>query len=200
MKLHEITNIQPQSFYTNQEDIEHWLYEQNIANFTINEDGTVDVAGDVILKSYKGSTLPVQFGIVHDGFSIQDSNLTSFVGAPRSVGKWFNGVNTKVSSIAGMPSYIGQGLGIWNTRIHSLSGIHKVVRVCKGHFSCNKNVTHILGLLLVKGIIEVNIDSGELGERNGPIDNIINKYLGTENVIMAQDELLDAGFIEQAKI
>jgi hypothetical protein len=49
-------------------------------------------------------------------------------------------------------------------------------------------------VLLIDGITGFNIDS------DGPIDKILNKYKGTGDILSAQDELIDAGFIEQARL
>jgi hypothetical protein len=46
---------------------------------------------------------------------------------------------------------------------------------------------------LIDGITSFNIDDGS-------IDAIFNKYRGTGDIISAQDELIDAGFIEQARL
>jgi hypothetical protein len=51
-----------------------------------------------------------------------------------------------------------------------------------------------LGLLLIDGICKFDIDT------RGPIDAIFNKYVGTGDILSAQDELIDAGFIEQARL
>jgi hypothetical protein len=58
----------------------------------------------------------------------------------------------------------------------------------------NANVTHILGLGLIKGIVRYQIDN------DGPIDAIFNKYVGTGDILSIQDELIDAGFIDQARL
>ena len=77
------------------------------------------------------------------------------------------------------------------TNINSLHNIHKHIKFIKNQFICNDNVTHILGLFFIKGLKSVNI--------NDEINKIINKYLPLGDLHMCQEELLDAGFIEQAK-
>jgi hypothetical protein len=57
---------------------------------------------------------------------------------------------------------------------------------------CDEKVTHILGLLLIEGITHITI--------SGPIDRIMNKYLGTGDILSAQDELIDAGLTDQARL
>lgn len=52
--------------------IEKWLNEYHIRNYTINDDLTIDVKGDVFLSSYKEEQLPeyIQFGYVTGYFNI----------------------------------------------------------------------------------------------------------------------------------
>jgi hypothetical protein len=78
--------------------------------------------------------------------------------------------------------------------IPSLTGIHKEFDFIYGHFTGPHNATtHILGLLLIQGILSIKID-------DGPIDKIMNKYVGTGDILSAQDELIDAGFTDQARL
>jgi hypothetical protein len=76
----------------------------------------------------------------------------------------------------------------------TLSGIDKMLPHINGSITCEVPVTHALGLLLIKGVTHINIDN------NGPIDRIMNKYLGTGDILSAQDELIDAGFIDHARL
>lgn len=74
--------------------IEHELLEYGISNYTINEDGTVDVNGDVNLGYYKLKILrfpkldkiPFKFGKVSGSFTIRDNKITSLEGSPTSIG------------------------------------------------------------------------------------------------------------------
>jgi hypothetical protein len=75
-----------------------------------------------------------------------------------------------------------------------LSGIHKILPRVNGTIKCTAPVSHSLGLLLIEGVTHINIDSG------GKIDTIMNKYLGTQDIISAQDELLDAGYRDHARL
>jgi hypothetical protein len=68
------------------DDIDSICSEYKITNYTINEDGTIDVNGDVNL-SYKGLTeLPLEFRNVTGNFSCHSNLLTSLEGCPKSVG------------------------------------------------------------------------------------------------------------------
>ena len=58
----------------------------SITNWTLNEDGTVDVDGSVSLSHRRLSKLPLNFGKVSRGFYCAGNNLTSLEGAPKEIG------------------------------------------------------------------------------------------------------------------
>ena len=63
-----------------------WLDKYDIENYTINDDLTVDVAGNVYLGNSGLATIPIQFGKVGGTFSCYNNQLKSLVGCPREVG------------------------------------------------------------------------------------------------------------------
>jgi hypothetical protein len=166
VKLHEIAKRQDPHA-----KIKKWLDQQEIKNYTIRPDGIVDVEGNVNLRGRNLTTLPVQFGKVTGYFNCKHTTLTS----------WY-----------GVPQYIGNDFMIWDTHIISLSGVDKIIKHIDGRFVCNEASTHILGLLLIKGITNIDI--------NPSVDKIMNKYIGTGDILSAQDELIDAGFTDQARL
>ena len=155
------------------QQIEKWLISMKIAHCTIRKNGVVDVAGDVYLRNFEGTSLPIQFGTVAGRFNYFNSYITSFEGTPQYVGGEFN---------------------CFNSKIPSFHNIHKQISHIGGGFYCTGSETHLLGLLMIDGITNFDIDN------NGPIDKIFNKYIGTGDILSAQDELIDAGFIEQARL
>lgn len=71
-----------------QPQIKEWLDKNGIVNYTINNDLTIDVKGDVYLYRYPETELPeyIQFKNVSGDFIIEYSNLTSLKGCPKEVG------------------------------------------------------------------------------------------------------------------
>jgi hypothetical protein len=169
----------------------------SVNNFTIDPNtNVVNVDGDVFLSGKQLSVIPFQFGYVSDNFSVSNcSQLKSLRGSPHTVGGDFQFNSTPVSSLEGIPEIIGGILVMDNTpKLRSLSGIDKHIKEIRGQLWCSSTVTHILGLILINGLKAVDIDS------RGPIDRIMNKYLGTGDIISAQDELIDAGLKDQARL
>ena len=72
--------------------IEKWLKEYNIQNYTINDDFTIDVNGNVGLSKNHLSEFPeyIQFNIVKGDFDCRRGDLTSLKGCPREVGRHFD--------------------------------------------------------------------------------------------------------------
>jgi len=68
----------------NKQEIENWLNEMGVRNFTINDDLTVDVNGNVDI-SYKYLTeIPVQFNKIKGVFDCGgNKNLKSLKGCPQ---------------------------------------------------------------------------------------------------------------------
>jgi hypothetical protein len=204
MKLREVAELSQQErsqFKINHKNVEAWLVRMGVQNFTIDpHTNVVDVNGDVNCRS--GATgggvgplsiIPIQFGIVTGGFDCSGQALTSLAGCPHTVGYSFScSANRALTSLHGAPSTIGGNLYCHATKIISLHGIEKIVKKAGGKLSCNAEVTHILGLLLVDGFTEFDIKP--------EVNRIMNKYIGTGDIIAAQDELIDAGFIEQARL
>jgi hypothetical protein len=177
-------------------EIEAWLIKYNIINYAIRLDGVVDVDAGVDLSTHFGSgdTLPIHFGHVETNFWCSYTNLISLHGAPYSVGGDFNCARSKITSLQYAPQSVGGTFNCFDAKITSLHGIHEQINHIGGSFLCSDYVTHLLGLLLIDGILHFNIDD------RGPIDDIFNKYVGTGDILSAQDELIDAGFIEQARL
>lgn len=179
----------------NQQEIEKWLDKYNIKNYTIQPDGVVDVNGDIDLNGFTEESILVQFGTVTGSFDLgQATAITSFKGAPRIVGEHCYCDTSTMSSLEGIPKSIGGDVSFFKTNIKSLSGIDKLVNQIDGMVYLDENTSHILGLLRIKGIKSIDVDFG------GKLDEIMNRHIKTGDLITAQDELIDAGFIEQAKL
>jgi hypothetical protein len=80
-------NTEINHFFKNKIEIETWLNENNITNYTINNDLVVNVEGNVTITQLKNGLLPVQFGIVNGDFKASHLSLISLKGSPSYVHK-----------------------------------------------------------------------------------------------------------------
>ena len=138
-------------------------------------------------------------GIDYKGgdFSCASNELTSLEGAPSHVDGGFLCSNNKLTSLAGAPSHVGGSFYCSSNKLTSLKDVHKHITEIKGKFYAIKNPinSHVLGLLLIKGVTKVQLD-------NGQVEEILNKHLGRgrAGMLMAQEELIEAGLEEFAQL
>lgn len=220
MKVHELLENNTRRVLNNSKKIERWLkYAPGIKNYTIRDNGIVDVDGDVILTQIsltyttiaslfslkspiRDYFIPVQFGTVAGDFSVSDTALVSLVGSPKVCGISFFCTNTKIQSFEGAPEIIKGSLvanGCLN--VHSLHNIHKHVKEIGGHFLIPETVaTSILGLLKIRNLTSAPLFS-EMSEELMKAGAIVNRHLkGDRNIHACQEELLEAGLKEFARL
>ena len=72
-------------FNESKEYIKSICQKYGIKNYTINDDGSIDVNGDVILSRIGFTKIPVKFKNVRGYFDCQDNQLTTLENAPQSI-------------------------------------------------------------------------------------------------------------------
>ena len=92
-----------------------------IENYTVNDDGSIDVDGNVDLSWYKLTELPLRFNKVTGYFSCSSNNLTSLKGSPKWVGGYFSCSKNKLTSLEFSPDYVG---GYFSCRCEYLTDIY----------------------------------------------------------------------------
>lgn len=80
-----------------------------VKSYTINDDGTVDVDGDVYMsfRRFTSNVLPIKFGKVSRHFDCENSSLVSLNGCPNYVGGRFKCNGNRLTSLKGIPDYVG---------------------------------------------------------------------------------------------
>jgi len=140
MKLKQLCESQ---FPTSKEDVEEVLELYKIENYTINDDLTVDVDGDVVLVFKNLTMMPVKFGKVGDHFYCANNQLTSLVGSPKEVGGSFECYGNELTSLKGAPREVGGSFFSANNQLTSLKGSPREVG---GDFYCyNNQLTSLKG-------------------------------------------------------
>lgn len=118
-------------------------FPDGIESIKFNKDFTVDVDGDVDLRTMGLSEIPLQFGKVTGSFRCDHNNLTSLDGAPEYVGESFVCSNNKLINLDYCPKSVGSFFCDHNN-LTSLKGCPREVR---GRFDCSynniKNLTDI---------------------------------------------------------
>ncbi|HDR9764138.1 TPA: hypothetical protein ACK3Q6_002691 [Burkholderia cepacia] len=133
-KNEDVHHYGPQADFQSKAGVMYFLDELYVKNYTINDDLTVDVEGDVKLPDYGvkhmlsdnsysicPESLPIQFGIVKGDFHCGE--LKDLHGAPRHVTGNFVCEYTDVKSLEGMPEHVGKDITIRRTAITNLEGL-----------------------------------------------------------------------------
>jgi len=93
--------------FENFEDIHEICKKYRIKNYTINNDGSIDVYGDVMLKGYSLVEIPINFHHVSGYFDCEYNNLTTLKGSPKSVGGNFYCDWNYLTKLEGGPQSVG---------------------------------------------------------------------------------------------
>ena len=108
----------------------------NITNYTINDDGSIDVNGDVYLYDFDLNELPLTFNKVSGYFRCSNNYLTTLEGSPKWVGGYFICSNNQLTSLKGSPRWVGSWFSCFNNQLTSLEFSPDYVG---GNFNCNWN-------------------------------------------------------------
>lgn len=93
-------------------DIEQICRRYGIQNYTINEDGSIDVNQNVNFYNRKLTELPLNFNIVDGNFTCAVNFLTTLKGSPKKVTGYFNCNNNEgLKSLEHAPVEVGGGFG-----------------------------------------------------------------------------------------
>lgn len=157
-------------------EIESLCEKHGIKKYTINDDMSIDVDGDVVLTIYWWGALPLNFNIVNGNFICHNSNLTSLKGAPKEVmgnfdisrcsltslkygpvvvGGDFNCMWNKIMSLKSAPKVVG---GNYNCSYNNLKTLDGTPNEINGEFNCRRNLLTSLEGLPSKVKRKVNID------------------------------------------
>ena len=140
MKLFRYENFIKES----KEDIDSICKKFGIKNYTINEDSTIDVDGDVDLYNKRLTKFPLKFGKVSGNFSCSFNQLTSLSGAPLSVGGGFYCFNNQLKSLEGSPLSVGGNFYCSHNQLKSLDGISR--RISGGIYCYSNQLRDVKGV------------------------------------------------------
>ena len=108
----------------------------DIKNYIINDDGTIDVNGDVFLYGRGLTELPLTFNKVTGYFDCSWNKLTSLKGSPKWVGDYFECTGNQLTSLEFSPDYVGGDFYCRDNYLTDLVGSPKEV---DGRFYCHNN-------------------------------------------------------------
>ncbi|WP_029596553.1 hypothetical protein [Flavobacterium sp. ACAM 123] len=104
----------------NSQRIRQLCSQYDITNYSINQDGSIDVDGDVILSKMNIIMIPLNFNRVSGNFICSYNQLTSLKNAPRIVGESFGCRINLLTSLEHCPKIIGGSFNCGKNRLTSL--------------------------------------------------------------------------------
>lgn len=136
MKYIKPFNEQHRGYLIPYDEIQRICNDYNIRNYTINDDGSIDVDGPVSLSSCGLTKLPLRFRNVTGYFYCSYNQLTTLEGAPTSVGYNFDCSYNQLTSLEGSPEYVGANFFCNDNQLTNLEGAPKSVNA---YFNCSYN-------------------------------------------------------------
>ena len=203
-------------------------YDVNPDTYVINVDGDVVLEetfyhnrlpfkfGDITGEFSAGSTgitslhngpnsVGGNFSCSHNSPHGTNKGLTSAVGSPNVVGGTADYENNPITSIEGLPREVGKDLDLAGTKIKSLMGLNKITRKIGRALILGKTAENIndgiAGLIMIRGLKEVRIDSSIKNANAKAAFKILNEHLKSEDrsgpdLVLA---LQDVGLSQYAK-
>ena len=104
-------------------EIEEICNFYGIKNYTINDDGSIDVDGVVNLIGKGLYELPLTFNRVGGDFNCSNNHLTTLKGCPKYVGNFFSCSYNDLTSLEYSPKYVGGSFNCGGNKITDLYGI-----------------------------------------------------------------------------
>lgn len=204
----------------------HSMYTLHEKNISIEDDGTINVAGDMVMNElgFPHGRLPVKFGVVEGAFSVSNTKLVTLegsphtcniftcsrthiknlIGGPKHVGYYFCNELPFLESLEGIAEYIELELYIADTpNLTSLHNIHKMVKHCEIlHLGWKSIKSRAMGITFIGGLKNVSLLPPTWKEpSNNPALQIIRDCVNQKgDVHLCQEELFIQGFAEFAKL
>jgi len=136
IKHYKIFESNEPNFPTTKEGVIKVCEKYGIKNYTINNDLSIDVNGNVDLSSRNLEYLPLRFNYVSSYFSCYDNELKTLEGCPQKIGSFFScGIN-ELKTLKGSPQTVGRGFYCFKNELKTLEGCPQIVN---GDFDCSDN-------------------------------------------------------------
>ena len=106
IKPYEIFESASPNFPTTREEVIEVCERYRIKNYTINDDLSIDVDGDVNLSYGNLEYLPLKFNYVSGNFYCNNNALESLEGSPQTVGGGFQCSQNELKTLEGCPQTV----------------------------------------------------------------------------------------------
>jgi hypothetical protein len=136
IKPYKIFESNEPNFPTTKEGVIQVCEKYKIKNYTINDDLSIEVDGNVHLVEKELEYLPLKFNYVSGSFYCYKNELKSLKGCPQTVGTNFECSYNKLKTLEGCPQTVGGYFDCFGNELKSLEGCPQTVF---GYFNCGGN-------------------------------------------------------------
>jgi len=172
-KIFESTSL---NFPTTREEVIEVCKKYRIKNYTINDDLSIDVDGDVELDSRNLEYLPLKFNYVNGHFDCAYNRLETLEGCPQTVGGYFFCFENELKTLEGSPQTVGGDFGCSLNELITLEGSPQTVN---GNFLCFGN--ELKDLEYFPEVI------GNVYIKENPVDLLVHTFIETADSFMIED-------------
>jgi len=116
--------------------MERDLKKYRIFDYTINDDYSIDVNGNVSIQGLSLKEIPFKFNRVTGHFICFNNKLATLAGSPYYVGGMFNCNNNNLVNLIGAPDEVEDDFVCTNNKLISLEGCPKEIG---GSLNCQYN-------------------------------------------------------------
>ena len=136
IKSYKIFESAEPNFPTTREEVIEVCEKYKIEKYSINDDLSIDVDGDVYLDSQSLEHLPLKFNYVSGVFYCSYNKLKSLEGSPKTINGRFSCSNNELKTLKGSPQTVGGDFRCYSNELKSLEGSPRTIN---GRFSCSNN-------------------------------------------------------------
>ena len=122
--------------FSKRSEIDSICEKYGIKNYTINDDLTIDVDGNVDLFNNELKKLPLKFRNVSGDFYCRNNQLTTLEGSPQKVEGDFYCQYNQLTTLSGSPQKVWGIFYCYNNQLTTLEGSPKTVG---SYFYCDNN-------------------------------------------------------------
>ena len=95
-----------------------------INNYIINDDLSISVIGDVLLRDFNLENIPLNFNVIYGDFIISFNKLTSLKGCPKHIGGTFYCSHNKLTNLENSPFYIKHDFDLIGNPLQNIDGLN----------------------------------------------------------------------------
>lgn len=129
-----------------------------------------------------------------------NNHISAFGNCPEELNATLCVAGLPITSFEGIPKIIHGMLDISTLpKIKTYHNIHKYVHQIKGNLYCDFKPS-LLGLLAIKGVTKITVFNPFDINSGSKISDILNTHLADRDLNACQEDLIDAGYIQQARL